>query len=232
MKTPDVIFKPDGTPTDEYLVHAAMMEPNPNGPYSYRIRLAYSQVETLFGKAESDLADFVKESQISQAEAKKYFIERFRIGKWRRTGILWWNLVDGWPQVSDAIVDWYYTKKLAYHYIKRSQAPVCLMFDEPDANKTLRLVGVNDLAEDKTVTYTVKDVLSGKTVLSGNANIAADCSQTLAFLPCDTDKMHFYLIEWQGDQTGRNHFTANMPNIDYKTYLAAIQACGMAEFED
>lgn len=83
-----------------------MMETNPNGPYSYRIRLAYSQVETLFGKAESDLADFVKESQISQAEAKKYFIERFRIGKWRRTGILWWNLVDGWAQVSDAIVDW------------------------------------------------------------------------------------------------------------------------------
>lgn len=232
LKQPEVIFKPDGTPTDEYLVHAAMMETNPNGPYSYRIRLAYSQVETLFGKAESDLADFVKESQISQAEAKKYFIERFRIGKWRRTGILWWNLVDGWPQVSDAIVDWYYTKKLAYHYIKRSQAPVCLVFDEPDESGALRLVGVNDLAADKTVTYSVKDVLSGKTVLSGTAKIAADSSQTVAFLPLDTDKMRFYLIEWQGDETGRNHYTANMPNIDYKTYLKAIEQCGMDEFED
>ena len=232
MKQPEVIFKPDGTPTDEYLVHAAMMETNPNGPYSYRIRLAYSQVETLFGKAESDLADFVKESQISQAEAKKYFIERFRIGKWRRTGILWWNLVDGWPQVSDAIVDWYYTKKLAYHYIKRSQTPVCLMFDEPDESGALRLVGVNDLAADKTVTYSVKDVLSGKTVLSGTAKIAADSSQTVSFLPLGTDKMRFYLIEWQGDETGRNHYTANMPNIDYKTYLKAIEQCGMDEFED
>ena len=50
--------------------------------------------------------------------------------------------MDGWPQVSDAIVDWYYTKKLAYHYIKRSQTPVCLMFDEPDESGALRLVGV------------------------------------------------------------------------------------------
>ena len=44
---------------------------------------------------------------------------------------LWWNLLDGWPQVSDAVVDHYFCKKLAYNYIKRSQQPVCLMFDEP-----------------------------------------------------------------------------------------------------
>ncbi len=231
LKNPEVIFKPDGTPTDEYLVHAAMMETNPNGPYSYRIRLAYSQVETLFGGAADDLSDFVKQSQISQAEAKKYFIERFRIGKWRRTGILWWNLVDGWPQVSDAIVDWYYTKKLAYHYIQRSQAPVCFMFDEPDEKGLLRLVGVNDLAEEKSVAYTVKDVLTGQTVLTGKAKIQADSSQTVAFLPAESG-MHFYLIEWQGDESGRNHYTAGMPDIDYKTYLKAIETCGMAEFEN
>lgn len=189
-------------------------------------------METLFGKAESDLTDFVKESQISQAEAKKYFIERFRIGKWRRTGILWWNLVDGWPQVSDAIVDWYYTKKLAYHYIKRSQAPVCLMFDEPDANKALRLVGVNDLAEDKTVTYTVKDVLSGKTVLSGSANIAADGSQTLAFLPCDTDKMRFYLSNGRATKPAATTLRQTCRTSITRPTLPPFKACGMAEFED
>lgn len=97
------------------------METEPNAPYAYRIKLAYNQVVTLFGNAEENLNDFIRQSQISQAEAKKYFIEKFRIGKWKRTGIIWWNLLDGWPQISDAIVDYYYVKKLAYHYIKRSQ---------------------------------------------------------------------------------------------------------------
>lgn len=230
LKEPEVIFKPDGTPTDEYLVHAAMPELDPKGAYAYRIRLACTQVETLFGHAEDDLADFVKQSQISQAEAKKYFIERFRIGKWRRTGILWWNLVDGWPQVSDAVVDWYYTKKLAYHFIKRSQAPVAFMFDEPNADGALRLVGVNDLAEDKALAYTVKDALSGEVLLSGKTVLAADASQTVAFLPAPKE-FHMLFIEWQGDESGRNHYATHTKDINYRTYLRGLEACGMDEFE-
>ena len=75
-------------------------------------------------------------ARVSQAEAKKYFIERFRVTKWRRSGIIWWNLIDGWPQISDAVVDYYGVKKLAYHYIKRSQQTVCLMFDEPGERRS------------------------------------------------------------------------------------------------
>ncbi|MGN1346590.1 MAG: glycoside hydrolase family 2 protein, partial [Eubacteriales bacterium] len=106
----------------QWLVHAATMTGEESHQYGYRIRLMWTHVETLFGKngrATSNLRDFSRASQISQAEAKKYFIERFRLAKWRRTGIIWWNLIDGWPQISDAIVDYYYDKKLAYDYIKR-----------------------------------------------------------------------------------------------------------------
>ena len=231
LAKPEKIFNDDGTPTDEYLVHAAGMELKPDSPYAYRIRLAYTQVETLFGKAAENLDDFVKQSQISQAEAKKYFIERFRIGKWRRTGILWWNLVDGWPQVSDAVVDYYFTKKLAYHYIKRSQAPVCLMFDEPDENGVLRLFGVNDLPESKRLSYTVTDVVAGKNVLSGEALLPPDASVPLVCLPVPDAQLHVYLIEWHGNAAGRNHYTANLKGMDYSTYLSALQTCGFDEFE-
>lgn len=31
----------------------------------------------------------------------------------------------GCPQFSDAVVDYYFTKKLAFSYIKRSQNPLC-----------------------------------------------------------------------------------------------------------
>ena len=105
-----------------WLVHAAGMETQVDGnPYAYRLPLMISQVERIFGEASSDFAEFARQSQVSQAEAVKYFIERFRTQKWRKTGILWWNIADGWPQISDAVVDWYGCKKIAYHYIKRSQ---------------------------------------------------------------------------------------------------------------
>ena len=44
-------------------------------------------------------------SQISQAEADKFFIEKFRMGKGHTSGIIWWNIMDNWPQFSDAVVD-------------------------------------------------------------------------------------------------------------------------------
>ena len=88
---------------------------------------------------EKELAAFTKQSQISQAEAKKYFIEKFRIGKGKRSGIIWWNLLDGWPQFSDAVVDYYYRKKIAYEVIVNSQRTVALMFREPE-NGILKLL--------------------------------------------------------------------------------------------
>lgn len=240
LKHPEKLWKEEGIATDEYLVHAACMECVPDAPYTYRIPLAYNQVVTLFGKAEEELENFVKQSQISQAEAKKYFIEKFRIGKWKRTGIIWWNLVDGWPQVSDAVVDYYGCKKLAYHYIKRSQQPVCLMFDEPVEDQ-LRLIGVNDLQKDVEITYTVsrlnvdregqytvsrEAVLEGRTVLGANLSTALD---VIEISPCEKA---FYLIEWyENGRKSCNHYFTNIITIDYKSYLAALEDCGMAQFE-
>lgn len=230
LKNPEKIFNDDMNPTDEYLVHAASMELVPEAPYNFRIKLAYDQVVTLFGTAEKKLCDYSKQSQISQAEAKKYFIERFRMRKWNRTGIIWWNLVDGWPQVSDAVVDYYYTKKLAYHYIKRSQNPICLMFDEPEKDNVIDLYAVNDLQKDCELSYKVTDVLEDKTVLLGNACAAADSSVKIASLNSETRK--FYLIEWVIDgKTYKNHYFTNIIDISYRDYLKAIEKCGFDEFE-
>ena len=38
--------------------------------------------------------------------------------------------MDGWPQMSDAVVGYYFDKKLAYHYIQRAQAPFAIACDE------------------------------------------------------------------------------------------------------
>lgn len=207
------------------------MEPSPDAPYAFRIRLAYNQVITLFGSAESELADFVRQSQISQAEAKKYFIEKFRIAKWKRSGILWWNLLDGWPQISDAVVDYYFSKKLAYYYIRRSQAPVCLMFDEPEGS-TLRLVGVNDLSEAVRLHYKVTRVSdTPEQVLSGAVRLSPVSAATIDTLVITPKEQAFYLIEWSGNVNGRNHYYTNLLQINYHSYLSALSQCGMDEFD-
>ena len=235
LRRPEVIFHEEGTPTAEYLVHATCMEAKPDANYAFRIRLAYDQVVTLFGSASQELKEFVKQSQISQAEAKKYFIEKFRIGKWKRTGIIWWNLVDGWPQVSDAIVDYYFTKKLAYHYIKRSQQPLCLMFDELVDNR-ITLVGVNDLAADKKISYRVVKIIPGQgteCVMTGQICLDADTAAEIGKLSIEEGEKTFYLIEWEMDgKTYRNHYMTNILAIDYGKYLEALRICGMDQFED
>lgn len=235
LKEPTKIFEKDWIPTDEYIVHAASMEVGiPDAPFVYRIKLAYDQVVTLFGSAAEDMDDFIRQSQISQGEAKKYFIEKFRIGKWNRTGIIWWNLVDGWPQVSDAVVDYYYVKKLAYHYIKRIQQPVCLMFDEPENGK-IRLVGVNDLPKDADIKYTVKKVTNtteDPVVMCGQVRVSADSSVGIDLLPIEDGEKEFYLIEWEHEgQMYKNHYFTNIINIDYQKYMNALKKYGMDEFE-
>ncbi len=226
-------FKENGLPKDEWEVHSSCMELLPDVAYSYRIRLMADQVKTLFGKTEADdLENFARQSQISQAEAKKFFIERFRSSKWRRTGIIWWNLIDGWPQISDAVVDYYYTRKLAYHFIKRSQEPICLMFKEPE-NGFISLMGVNDTRADTDVSFTVTNLTEGgRTVLSGDALIHSDSAERIGEVKIKDGEKCFYLIEWTlNGKKYKNHYFTNIIDIDYDSYTDALRKAGMYEFE-
>lgn len=230
------IFDENGIPGKEWLVHAACMRADMSDPYSYRIGLMANQVKTLFGEMPDNLDDFALMSQISQAEAKKYFIERFRITRGRRNGIIWWNLVDGWPQISDAIVDYNYCKKLAYHYIKRSQQPVVLAFDEPETDTAMTLYGVNDTTKDVTVSYRVRNITDGTVVAKASATLSAEKSNRLLTIDIEKDEKKFYVMEWEysdGETVtrGRNHFHTNLINVDYKAYKTAMEAADMLEIE-
>ena len=208
-----------------WLTHAACMVPDNSDPYAYRIPLMTRQVERLFGGVPGDLDTYALQSQISQAEAKKFFIERFRIGKWRRTGILWWNLIDGWPQISDAVVDWYGCKKLAYSYIKRSQQPFCLMCGEPDEAGNLTLYAVNDRQVPVTVRVTVQELSTNATVLEKEITAEPNASLPVATFP--QTKGGFYRMTWQGEEEGVNHFTASIADtLNFDTYLSHMRSCG------
>lgn len=216
----------------EWLVHATCMETCIDGnPFAYRLPLMVSQVERIFGEASGDLAEFARQSQISQAEAKKFFIETFRAQKWRKTGILWWNVIDGWPQISDAIIDWYGVKKLAYNYIKRSQSAFCMIFDEPVGGKHT-LIATNDSVVDESVEYKVTNLVNDKVVLSGKFDLAQAGKLEVASL--DVENNAFYLIEWKSKQgDGKNHFVTTIGDgWTYEKYKACMIKAGFYdEFE-
>ena len=209
---------------DEWKIHASSPEIDGYGPYIYRIELMAKQIKELFGDIPDTLDDFVLASQISQAEAKKFFIELFRSGQPKRSGIIWWNLIDGWPQFSDAVVDYYFVKKLAYHYIKQSQAPLLLTFTEP-RDWRLRLAAINNSGTTLNFVYSVKDYDTGETLLSG-PGICDDAQVAeLGSLPYSQGEKKFYIIEWECEEehSGKNHYLAGNPPFDLKRYSAFLK---------
>jgi beta-mannosidase len=207
---------------DEWLLHCTSPVPEAH-LYDYRVELMARQIRELFGEVPDNLDDFAFASQACQAEAKKFFIEMFRAAKWRRTGIIWWNVLDGWPQLSDAVVDYYFTKKLAYDFIKTSQQPLCLILCEP-ANFGQALIASNDTREDIALQYTITDLTTDAVVAQGAGIARADSVTALGSIPFSMGAKRFYVIEWTSPAAcGRNHYLAGQPPFDlahYRDWLA------------
>jgi len=184
-----------------------------------------TQIRNVFGAMPDNLEDFCIASQISQAEAYKFFIEMFRSQKWRRTGILWWNMIDGWPQKSATLVDYYFAKKLSYGYVKRSQADLCLMISETQ-NGALELVAVNDTRETTPLKYTVTSADCDQVIASGAVVAAADAATRVCTLEVSPTPA-FYIIEWEADdKRGVNHYLAGKPPYDLGTFQGWLRQLG------
>jgi len=194
---------------------------------NYRTGLMARQTQELFGSIPDKLESFVIASQICQAEAKKFFIENCRAARTKMTGILWWNLADCWPQFSDAVVDYYGVRKLAYYYIRRSQSDVLMLITEPQGWQR-RAVMINDTLLPVAGTFEILDWQSGRLLAGGRFDILPDSLTTLAKLDVVSPEQQLILMKWQFDDgsCGVNHYLAGMPPFDLvnyqKHYLPAI----------
>lgn len=185
-----------------------------------RIMLMHKQVQQMFGEVPSDMDDYITASQICQAEAKKFFIERVRAKMSYMGGVIWWNLVDGWPQMSDAVVDYYYEKKLAYDYIKRSSRDFIIMLDEMDtwghdvlcANSSLQTVRG---------TCTITDLDSKKVVFEKEFSAAPNANTNLGSLRVMRSEKGMFLIKWKLEH-GREYFN---------TYLYGTPAYSLEQYK-
>jgi beta-mannosidase len=209
---------------DQWLTKAVRPLPSATR-YNYRIPLMSEQIACFFDSVPDGLDDFIEASQITQAEALKFFVEWWRQGKWRRTGILWWNLRDGWPIFSDAIVDYYNRKKLAYSYIKRSQADVCVICGEPVEGRHPLFI-VNDTLRSVRGHVAVRDADDYSVLLETNYEVDPNVKAVVGHLNRHKDQA-MWLIEWTvGPDALRNHYLSGTPPFrlsDYRRWLEKIQ---------
>ena len=171
-----------------------------------RNKLMAKQTKIIFGEVPNDLDDFIFASQFVQAEAKKYFIEMMRTKKGDRSGILWWNLRDGWPIISDAVVDYYNSKKLAYYFIKRVQENACVMI-----NDSFEVFCANETLKPVKVSAKVSDAQTGKVLCETSAQVGANSLAKLASLPAQQGQ-GLLLIDYEVDgKKLRNHYVYGKP---------------------
>ena len=188
--------------------------------------LMTKQINLLFGFRPKTLEDFIAASQSTQAEAMKYFVEKFRGERFRRTGIIWWNVRDGWPIVSDAIVDYYNSKKLAYSYLWNAQRTVCVLINDEEEG-VLPLRAVNDSFVPAEGKVKVTDVESGKVIYNGKFSVGSNDRSLVAGLPVPHGQ-GVLLIEYEtGGQKFRNHYLHGAPPFDFKSYQRWLKEAGL-----
>jgi beta-mannosidase len=140
-----------------------------------------------------------------------------------------WNLIDGWPQFSDAVVDYDYRKKLAYAYVRRVQQPVLMMFGAPSAWK-LPLYATNDTPGTVSLRGRVTCAASGDLLHVGEYTLQAGELRRVWEKDFSAGEKGLYLIDWQfGDTRGRNHYLVGSPAFDRKEYLSWMRGAKLAD---
>lgn len=189
--------------------------------------LMLNQVNLLFGQVPDKIEDFVFASQSVQAEAMKFFIEMWRGQKFApKTGIVWWNLRDGWPIISDAIVDYYNSKKIAYYFIKNVQTDICVLINDP-VDGYYPLMAVNDTRKNQKGKVQVIDLASNKEIYNGDFEVPANAANQIGALPLQTGQGLFLIKYKLGENEYNNHYLYGEAPFDLNTYKGLLKKSGL-----
>lgn len=192
----------------------------PEGGNHYRTTAVANALREYFTEEPENLLDYIRQSWIFQAEALKFQVETVRMSR-ICTGILWWNAVDGWPQSSDAVVDYYYRKKLSFYYLKRSQQPFVICCSEPEPWSS-KVTALNDTCENISGTFKVENC-EGKILLEGAFDLPPFSRRILGNIRSPRGRNELWLIKWQyGDKTGCNHYISGNRVMDFKWYMEKL----------
>jgi beta-mannosidase len=210
----------DGTWNAQWVAKAVAALPNDQAFGQQRNNLMTKQVRLFFGEVPVELDDFILASQITQAEAMKFLVEYWRQGKGTRTGMLWWNLRDGWPILSDAVVDYYGRKKLAFSYLKNAQHSVAVIVGEAKAGEHPVYV-VNDTQIPCNGHAVIHTITGDTELLNTDFLVEANQKQKIGALS-PSQKAEMWLIHWKRSHGPdfQNHYLSGVPPFSFETYKA------------
>lgn len=166
--------------------------------------------------------DLALGANILCGEIFKFTIEYFRVNKWRRTGVLWWSLLDMWPMMFNySVVDYNFRpKQPTYNWIRRSQQPLCLMVVENIEGKP-ELFAANDMLAAHSGSYRIVSVDEhGKEEerSEGRFHAAPNVSQSLGAMSPGVGH-ELWILEWTtGGRTAFNHYVFAKPPISFEVY--------------
>lgn len=191
----------------------------------YYLDLITKEMKLLFGEVPQNLDDFIFASQVDQAEAFKYWIEMWRGKKFNpTTGILWWNLREGWPGCYEGVVDYYFSKKLAYYFIRNVQKDVCVFIND-DVNGAFPIIVDNDSKHVSSGHIEITDVASGQKVYFGNYNVEANGQKVLAHLTGVKGQGMFKISYTVDGYKQQNHYLYGKAPFRLADYKKWFKSC-------
>jgi beta-mannosidase len=148
---------------------------------------------------------FTVASQTAQAEALKTWIEVARARKGRMWGLLWWNLRDGWPVITNSIVDYFGNRKLAFPVVAAAQAEVVVLVERA-RDGWHRVLAVNDRLQPARLAIRIEDE-DGSALLSRQLEVPANAVAEVGVI-AEIRTHALWIARWSGDAEGANHFLA------------------------
>ena len=164
------------------------------------------QTRIMFGETPRDLDAFVAASQIVQAEAMKTFVELYRTRKFDgMNGFIFWNVRDGWPVVSDAVVDYYFDRKAAYYAIRAVHGDTLVAVRDDHT-----VWAVNDCRRPVGGRVRVTDAATGRELMRRTFEVAANGRTALGSVPFAGQGL--LLVDYEIDgRAVKNHFLYGEP---------------------
>jgi beta-mannosidase len=213
---------------DQWLTKSVRFRPDSKSTEG-RNDLMIKQVAAFFGSVPNDLDEFILASQICQAEALKFFIELWRQQKGPRRGILWWNLRDGWPILSDAVVDYYNTRKLAFHYIQRAQRDVQAICCEAQDGQH-PIVVVNDTLRPVQGRLEMRRAGTAAKLLETSFTVEPNGKSAVGALPHPAQD-EIWLLDWSVEGAGSfaSHYLAVSGPVVLAQYKDLMKSTGLLQ---
>ena len=214
----------------EWYVHASGPFADPHPSFDFRVPLLIKHVERSFREMPSDFVGVIEASQITHAEAMKTFVEKFRVQRGRCGGLMLWNLLDGWPQCTEALLDYYFERKKAYYYVQQAQQSLCMIMPEPTSWRATPVI-VNDRSSGASGNWQVIDLEDDKVLCSGRYSVGGNSSAELMWYDHPAKSMQVLMLKWDdGEKTYYNHALLGNAPYDLELYKRCMKK--FAEYQE